>query len=246
MLAAEVPLHYLINFKSTGFTAAVEQGIADARVWCRQHGVPLRMPAAELLELTFDETMTGGFALGATEPEDGQKRGAAAGTMMKMNASIAIHDLDRFLNVPEHAGALTGTVDFSPIGNGMAATTGVFNLLKPGNTPDLKLFIYELGFEHAGKDYYLAGRKLVHEGGNALRETTTLYTRLYEGRAANSPVVGAGVLTLEVEDIIRLLGTIRVHNARSVRDEVAGLERFGKFFLGELWVSYGIHLHKLT
>jgi hypothetical protein len=35
MLAAEVPLNYLINFKSSNFSAAVEQGIADARVWCR-------------------------------------------------------------------------------------------------------------------------------------------------------------------------------------------------------------------
>ena len=49
MLAAEVPLHYLINFKSTGFTAAVEQGIADARVWCRQQGIPLKSPAGNLL-----------------------------------------------------------------------------------------------------------------------------------------------------------------------------------------------------
>jgi hypothetical protein len=241
MLAAEVPLHYLINFKNTGFTAAVEQGIADARAWCRRRGIPLQTPAAELLELTFDETMAGGFALGATQPEDGCERGVAAGTALQMHASIAIHDLDRFLSVPEHAGTLTGTIDFAPIGTGMAATSGVFNLLKPGDTEDLKLFVYELGFEHAGKPYYLAGRKFVHLGGDALRETTTLYTRLHEGRDANGPIVGAGVLTLRVEDIVRLLGTIRVHNARSASDEIAALERFDKFFLGELWDSYGIH-----
>jgi predicted acylesterase/phospholipase RssA len=41
MLAAEVPLHYLVNFKSSAFTAAVEQGIADARAWCRERGIPL-------------------------------------------------------------------------------------------------------------------------------------------------------------------------------------------------------------
>jgi hypothetical protein len=42
MLAAEVPLHYLINLKSSAFTAAVEQGIADARAWCRDRGIPLK------------------------------------------------------------------------------------------------------------------------------------------------------------------------------------------------------------
>ena len=41
MLAAEVPLHYLINVASPEFTAAVEQGIADARAWCREKGITL-------------------------------------------------------------------------------------------------------------------------------------------------------------------------------------------------------------
>jgi predicted acylesterase/phospholipase RssA len=42
MLAAEVPLHYIVNFKGSAFTAAVEQGIADARAWCRERGIPLK------------------------------------------------------------------------------------------------------------------------------------------------------------------------------------------------------------
>ncbi len=151
MLAAEVPLHYLINFTSTGFTAAVEQGIGDARAWCRERGIPLKVPAEnKLLELTFNETMQGGFALGATDPEDGRKLGIAAGTPLTMHASIRIQDLDRFLNVPDHPGGLTGTVDFQPLGVNMTANSGLFNLLKP-DSPGLKLFIYELGFRARGK-----------------------------------------------------------------------------------------------
>src|SRR5262249_55897406 len=153
-----------------------------------------------------------------------------------------IDDLDRFLNEPEHTGGLTGTIDFPPLGNGMRATTGVFNLLKPDAAEHRKLFVYELGFEHGGKSYYLAGRKYVTPGGNALRETTTLYTRLHEGRDASGPVIGAGVLTLSLLNLIRMLGTVRVLNARSTGDELAALDRFGHFFLGELWDSYGIHL----
>ncbi|MGD0420656.1 MAG: patatin-like phospholipase family protein [Xanthobacteraceae bacterium] len=247
MLAAEVPLNYLINFKSTDFTAAVEQGIADARAWCRERGIALKPPAAPgLLELTFNETMQGGFALGATEPEEGREQGMADATTLTMHASIQIHDLDRFLNVPDHPGGLGGTIDFPPLGVGMAATTGVFNLLKPSSDQHVKLFVYELGFERDGKSYYLAGRKYVHAGGNALRETTTLYTRLHEGRDATGPVIGAGVLTLNVKDLILMLSTMRVHNARSKSDAFAALERFGKFFLGEMWDSYGIHLNRHT
>jgi hypothetical protein len=62
MLAAEVPLHYLFNFSSTGFTA-VEQGIADARACCAARGIPLTAPAQRrgLLALTFHEVMQGPF-----------------------------------------------------------------------------------------------------------------------------------------------------------------------------------------
>jgi len=41
MLTAEVPLRYLFNFDSRKFTAAVEQGVAEARAWCRVRGIPL-------------------------------------------------------------------------------------------------------------------------------------------------------------------------------------------------------------
>jgi predicted acylesterase/phospholipase RssA len=243
MLAAEVPLNYLINFSSTAFTAAVEQGIADARAWCRARGLPLKTRAANgLLELTFDETMHGGFALGATDPATGHSRGLNEGTTLVMHASVRIDDLDRFLNVADHPGGLTGTIDFPPLGIGIPATTGVFNLLKPDAALHAKLFIYELGFEHGGKSYYLAGRKYVHQGGDAFKETTTLYTQLHEGRDIKGPIIGAGIITLNVADLISLLRTVRVHNAHSTADSLAALERFGKFFLGEMWDSYGLHL----
>jgi len=252
MLAAEVPLHYLINFKSTGFTAAVEQGIADARAWCRAQGIPLKAPAGNLLELTFDETMKGGFALGATDPEQGRQQGDAQGTTLAMHATVRVSDLDRFLNVRDHPGGLTGTIDFPPIGVGMKATTGVFNLLEPdpaaaANLPIadvVKFFVYELGFEHGGKSYYLAGKKYVRRGGDPFSETTTLYTTLHEGRDASGPIVGAGVLRLGVPELIALLKTVRVHNAQNKLDALAALERFSKFFLGELWERYGIHLKR--
>ena len=244
MLAAEVPLHYLINFSSAGFTAAVEQGIADARAWCAAHGIPLKAPAqGRLLALTFQEVMQGPFALGAQEPEQGAQQGIAAATTMAMHASIRIDDLDRFLNEPAHAGSLSGTIDFAPFGAGIPSTAGIFNLLK-STGPHMKEFIYQLEFQHDGKAYYLDGRKYVRQQGELWKDTTTLYVTLHEGRDATGPVAGSGILTLGVSDFVGTLGTIRVHNARTPADSAAALERFGKFFLGELWDSYGIHLQK--
>jgi predicted acylesterase/phospholipase RssA len=42
ILIGRVRLHYLLNFRSRRFTAAVEQGIADAREWCSANRIPLK------------------------------------------------------------------------------------------------------------------------------------------------------------------------------------------------------------
>ncbi|MGH6814615.1 MAG: patatin-like phospholipase family protein, partial [Hyphomicrobiaceae bacterium] len=167
MLAAEVPLHYLVNFKSSDFTAAVEQGIADARTWCRQRNISLKSGDA-LVGLTFDETMRGPFAMGVTDPQEGERIGKAAGTELVMKATVTIPEFDRFLNEPNHTGRLKGTIDYTPWAKDIPAPRGVFNLFGPGSTEGLKHFVYELGFEHEGKPYYLAGRKNVENRRNEI------------------------------------------------------------------------------
>jgi predicted acylesterase/phospholipase RssA len=245
MLAAEVPLHYLINVSSPDFTAAVEQGIADARAWCRERGITLSSDAPgkgkELMALSFRETMQGPFALGVTDPEEGRKKGLAEGTSLALHGDIRIDAFDRFVNEPAHAGALTGTVDFNGPGfaAGMKAASGVFNLFSPGKDKSLKHFVYEMAFQHEGKPYYLAGRKDVRQNSGRLwPDTTTLYTRLHEGKDAKGKVIGAGVLTLGVAELTQLLGTVEVHHAASDAERLAVKIRFGRLFLGELWDSY--------
>ena len=39
LLQAEVPLHYLLNFRRARFPAAVDLGVRDARRWCRERGL---------------------------------------------------------------------------------------------------------------------------------------------------------------------------------------------------------------
>lgn len=245
ILAAEVPLHYLINVASPGFTAAVEQGIADARVWCQERGITLSSNAPgkgkDLMALSFRETMQGPFALGVTDPEEGRKKGMADGTSLALHGNIRIDAFDRFANEASHAGALLGTVDCNaaPFAKAMSAASGVFNLFSPGKDKALKHFIYEMAFEHEGKPYYLAGRKDVRQGSGRLwPDTTTLYTRLHEGKDAKGKVIGAGVLSLGVAELTALLRTIEVHNAASEAERLGVTIRFGRLFLGELWDSY--------
>jgi hypothetical protein len=196
------------------------------------------------LGLSFRETMAGGFTLGVTDPEAGRRQGERLGTELAMHATVSIRDLARFLDDPLHTGALSGAIDFPPLGMAIPASTGVFNLFSPADEPRLKLMVYELGFTHEGKSYYLAGRKEVRNdpGFDLWKDTTTLFTQLHAGSDSGGPVVGAGTLSLGVTALIRMMGTVQISNARSLAQKTDALTRFGKFFLGELWDSYSSHL----
>lgn len=186
--------------------------------------------------ISFRETMTGGFALGTTDPETG----ANSTDELAMHATIRIHDIDAFIADPRHQARLTGSIDFAPLGIGMKAEHGVFGLFSPSGDPALTYMVYELGFAHAGLRWYLAGKKHVKLG-SPLRlwgETTTLYTTLHQGADASGPVKGAGVLSLGVIDLIKLLGTLEATDSDSLLESASAKAKFFGFFSQELTRTY--------
>jgi len=194
------------------------------------------MPAG----ITFKETMTGWFALGATEPADGAARGQRAGTELSLHGEVTIEDLDVFLADPHHAGGLAGTVDFQPLGFGLAGTQGTFKLFSPADQPDTRLMVYELGFAVDGRPHYLAGRKIVHDdpGFDLWSDTTTLYTTLHDGAGTTGRVLGAGILRLGVRELMALLSTLKPIGG----GDLTTVARFGRMFFGELWGLYAPHV----
>ena len=199
-------------------------------------------PNNHQLGLTFSETMKGGFSLNNTDSRSGEKQGKVENHHLAMHAKVSIDDLEGFITDPDHLGSLTGQIDFTPWGENIPATRGVFNLFSPTEEPKLKLMIYELAFQHQGQDYYLAGKKEVRDdpGIDLWTDTTTLYTQLHQGTDKSAPVVGAGVLSLNVAELTKLVSTMQVSNANSLSDKSKALFDFGKFFLGELWDTYGL------
>ncbi|CAI8893930.1 GMC oxidoreductase [Methylocaldum szegediense] len=194
------------------------------------------------LSLTFKETMSGYFALGTGDAAEGAQRGKQNGTTLAIHVDVGIDDLDRFINDPEHPGSLTGTIDFPPLGMGIEALTGVFNLFKPTNNPDMTYMVYELAFQHLGEDYYLAGHKEIRDdsGFDLWSDTTTLYTTLHQGKDKSGPVVGAGILTLGIKQLADLIASIDVPNADGPLAKASAVEKFGRFFAGKLWDTYVI------
>ncbi len=190
--------------------------------------------------LTFSETMAGAFALGETDPEAGRARARSQGYRFAMHGTIEIENLDGFIADPQHQGNLQGTIDFTPLGDQISAPRGRFALFAPTEDPDLKLMIYELGFEHEGREYYMAGKKEVRRASifAMWRATTTLYTQLHQGADKAAPVIGAGVLRLGVPQLAGLVATLHATNAANWRGDVAARMRFARFFAAELWDTY--------
>lgn len=194
--------------------------------------------------VTFAETMSGAFALGETSPERGQDVGRQNDARLALHATVSIDNVDRFVEDPDHEGELTGSIEYEPFGGTIEGGTGVFKLFAPSDEEDLKLMVYELPLKHDGTAYYLAGEKRVRDdpGFDVWSDTTTLYTRLHEGTDRSGSVVGAGILSIGVDDLIDSASTMQAVNAPSPKDEVQALTTFGRFFFGELWDTYATHL----
>jgi len=229
-------------------TTLVEMGYADASRYLRERapaGIPWTPEATQMQEprpgLTFSETMSGDFALGATDPKTAETSTAAQRGPLAIHVTVQIDDMEQFVASRTHPGRLTGHVSSPLFGGDVPATHGVFNLFSPSTDPALKLMVYELGFTYNGKPYYLAGRKEVRDdpGFDLWADTTTLFTTLHEGSDASGPAVGAGVLRLGVTDLLQLVRSMHPTNAGSLTDGARVIEQFGLFFLGSLWASYG-------
>lgn len=190
--------------------------------------------------LSFREVMSGGFALGETDPGAGLLQGQSGGTVLALHATVMIQDFDRFLADPNHAGTLAGSIDYAPFGGVITGYGGVFNLFNPSGEPGLKLMVYELAFEYQEKTYYLAGQKEVRDSSvfDMWHQTTTLYTRLHQGTDKTGPIIGAGTLSLGVTELIAMLGTVQVSGVDGPVAKAKIIGQFGSFFMGELWETY--------
>ncbi len=94
-----------------------------------------------------------------------------------------------------------------------------------------------------------AGKKQGNRAGTELTirvevvdDTTTLYTRLYKGRNASGEIIGAGILTLGVKELLKLISSMEVINPQLETDKLTTLSKFGRFFIGELWDTYVMRL----
>lgn len=242
-----LPLDPDFFFGRIDASTLVSMGYSDASRYLagkREEGIPLTPSATRMKDpkpgIAFREKMEGWVSLGTDDPEEGARKGEASGTRLALNASIYIRDLPAFMNDESHSGTMAGHVAFDPFDDYLPSKTGLFNLFVERDTPETKWMVYEMQFEHDGRPYYLAGKKEVRDdpGFDLWEDTTTLKVQLHEGTGTDGPVAGAGVLKLEKDELIRLLGSLHATDAPNAAERFNLVANFGAFFLGELWNSY--------
>ena len=203
------------------------------------------------LGIRFTETMRGWFS---TEVREGDEiadyakaatASEAAGSPFEFTFTIASDDLDQMLESPEHQAKLVGDVSAPALSaKPMTATDGVFNLFMVyPERPDTRHMVYgaKLSSEE-GKTYWFHGYKVVHDNPNALDiwpDTSTLYITVHEGGDASDAVLGKGVLHIEPADFAKQMTTMQVTNARNLVERLEATARFGRYFAGVLWQTYG-------
>ncbi|MGQ0779286.1 MAG: patatin-like phospholipase family protein [Pseudonocardiales bacterium] len=247
ILRAEVPIHYIVEFSADRIHETVNRGVAAARAWCAEQGIPLHskvVPSGSPspVSLQFTEEMTGYIGVGETDVE----AGFAVGSPLEVHLTIHTDDVDRFVTDPDHVASLSGYVTCDAFGGALPVQAGTFNLFVDSGDPTRKEMRYRIHTEDGeGKPITLVGIKTVQSANPLLiwRETTTLYTRILRGQVApdddgHAEILAAGIIRITLPAFLRQLRTFHT-TGPSAAARAAGLARFGVLFLGKLWDVYG-------
>ena len=258
LIEAEVPVHYLLNFSKDRMAEAVNQGVEDARAWCRARNIPLqpgqpmpKPPATPKTSLTFTEEMTG-FVAGMRQPpatheeyEAAAAAGKSAGGKLMFHLDVSAQDVDAFITSPAHETRADGYVESPLFGGRRPVANGTVNLFVNQADPERKNMRYRLFFTSAdGRDFTLVGFKDIDGPtlASMWTETTTLYTDVLEGHVPagqNGTVVASGVLVIRPQDFVfKQLFSFRTQGP-SVAARLSALNRFGAMFFGKIWDVYG-------
>lgn len=228
--------------------------LAEERGWSidyRLPSAPQRSRPARRPGIRFTETMRGYFSMAAQAGEalpsyrDAERRGRETGSSMAFTLTIFSHDLETQLAGQAHPAGIAGTVSCAALSaRPMTVSNGEFRLFeRMPSPPDMRQMRYrmQLGSEE-GKRYFFRGYKLIKDDPavpDAWSDASTLYVSVFEGKDDSGALLGKGILHIRPADFAVQLTTMEVTNAKSTEDKLKAQARFGKFFAGMLYESYG-------
>jgi cholesterol oxidase len=229
--------------------------LAKDRGWDLSYQLPSApkdVAAPSLMGLRFTETMRGYLSLQAA---DDYRRAAEQGRIdqspCEFTLTVITDDLNRMLADATHHATMVGTVTAPTLASKpMTVSDGVFQLFTddPDHVGTRRMNYRMRLMTEEGRPYYFEGFKSVHNdrGIDLWADTTTLFITIYDGNDATAPVVAKGILTIAPADFAKQMTTLRITNASTAAERLAATARFGAFFSGVLFETYGGVLAKPT
>lgn len=206
--------------------------------------------------IKFTETMRGYFS---TKEKEDYKLAAAKGkednSPLEFTLTITSLNLEQMLEEESHPAKIIGSVTAPALDpKPLTVGDGDFRLFvtNPSDAVNTKRMEYSLKMiAQSGKIYNLEGYKLIHDndpgfGLDIWSDTTTLYISVYECETFNRLLVGKGILNISPQDFLHQMSTLQVTNAKNIEQCLELTARFGRFFAGELFDTYGKIFAKST
>jgi len=196
--------------------------------------------------VSFSEAMRGHFAVGETEDcARGEARGKAEDSPFEVMLTVFCRDLARIVRDSQHCAGMVGTVDAPALSSApLTISEGRFNLFveNPGADATRNLRYRMRMHSREGKTYYFDGVKVVHDdaGFDVWADMTTLFSTIHDGDGPDAPVLGKGIIHVQLGDFMKQLGTTHATGAQlTAAEQAAAVAQFGKFFGLSLIDVYG-------
>lgn len=194
---------------------------------------PKEEPAPLPIGIRFTEKMTGTI----------RHVGSGADQPCEFVLTICAADLDRLIAEKDHVAELVGTISLPGLAPApLTVLDGSWNLfIDDSGRPDTKRMVYRMPIEAPSGKFIAMGEKLIHDdaGPDLWADTTTLSLKVREGWDDDGDPVGRGELRIEPQDFIRQMRTMTVTAAPDFKSRITAMGRFGLFFAGNLFQSFG-------
>lgn len=215
-----------------------------------------RPQTAKKLGIAFTETMKGFVAKPNTSNSPSQlneplaayktayDNGKQQSSPFEFTLTISSPDLEQILTSPAHNARMSGTVNAPILSDApLMVSEGVFNLfVRHSDTPDTKRMKYNMLLtSEAGDKFFFSAYKSITEGKvtDIWPATTTLYVDIYAGTNQQGSLIAQGILHIEPLDFAKQMTTMRATNAKDNFEKLKAIARFGQYFAGSLYQSYG-------
>lgn len=214
---------------------------------------PQKKPEPVTVGIEFTETMRGFFSTAFKQQPSSDlaryaeacQRGKSDAASIDFTVTVTAADLQRLIDVPQHPATIVGTVNAPQLSpQPLTVSDGVFNLFE--------IYPEQVGVRHMnynmklnaedGSDYFFSGFKSVPENHSVLSawsDTSTLYVTIFKGSDTSGEVIGSGVMHIEPDDFAKQMTTMKVLNASSETERLTAMAKFGRYFAGVMWESYG-------